>query len=281
MEENVFTEARSALARHHLECRHIELLSPRAAGKGSGRLTLRAELTNGSTIKIRCLESVEAASRLADLRSRTNSSFAPIVAREGAVLIESWIDGEELSPEQAAARAHELGAILGGLHATTLPAGRHTVSTHERLERATGQLEQLADSGVLSSESSEVLQGDLRRTDPGESLQTLVHLDYCPENLVVDSIGSLHVVDNEWIGIDAPGVDLGRTCARWWANDEVWARFMTGYRTRAPFDPGPLRFWMIAMAASGAVFRLENKSAEELAVPLARLRDLAAAGSRE
>ena len=102
----------------------------------------------------------------------------------------------------------------------------------------------------------------------------LVHRDFCPENLVIDSAGELHVIDNEWLAIDAAGVDLGRTWSRWALPTTSWRVFSSGYAAAAPEAPAALRFWLIAMAARGACVRLEA-SLEALALPLARLRELA------
>jgi thiamine kinase-like enzyme len=102
----------------------------------------------------------------------------------------------------------------------------------------------------------------------------LVHLDFCPENLVTDRAGRLHVIDNEWLCIDAAGVDLGRTWSRWALPDSAWQAFTSGYASRAPEAPTALRFWLIAMAARSAGLRLAGP-AEGLALSLARLRALA------
>lgn len=274
-DEHGIAEARSVLENCGLQYRQIATLSPPASGRKRGRYTVRVDLTDGSTIKLRCLGSVEEASRLADIRSRLDPAFAPVIARHGSMLLESWIDGEELSLTRAAARAEETGAILGRLHATELPAKPPPFATRGRRERARDALATLAESRIISVAMSQALQAELLRTDPREVPQVLVHLDYCPENLVVDFDGGLHVVDNEWIGVDAPGVDLGRTYARWPMTAEVWERFLAGYVTTARCDPGPLRFWMIAMAVAGVMIR-RHKSLEEREGPLTRLHQLAA-----
>jgi Ser/Thr protein kinase RdoA (MazF antagonist) len=274
MDEHVIAEARSVLEKCRLQYRQIAVLSPGVSGRKRGRRTLRVELADGTALKMRCLESVEEASRLADVRSRLPPAFAPVIARHGTMLLESWIDGEQLSASRAAARAEEMGALLGSLHATELPEIPPPAATRGRRDRAVEQLATLAASGVIEVDLSQVLRAELLRTDPGEAPQTMVHLDYCPENLVIDATGRLHVVDNEWIGIDAAGLDLGRTYARWPMTADVWERFLSGYLTTAPFDPRPLRFWMIIMAVAGVMIR-RQRSVGELADPLARLRQLA------
>jgi len=278
MEENAVAAVRSALARQGLQCLKIETLSPQGFGKKTGRCTFRIEATNGTLLKARCLESIEEAVRLVEVRSRVSPSFSPVLARHGSVLLEPWIAGDQLSLTLAAARAEEMGSLLGCLHATDLGVKQDCISTQERRERAAGQLATLAQSRVLSTDLSENLRAELHRCDPIQAPSVLVHMDYCPENLVVDPGGSLHVIDNEWLRIDAAGADLGRTYSRWLMTDDAWKRFMDGYSKTAPAHPGPLRFWQIVMAAAGAIVRL-RKSAEELAEPLTRLRELAGAAT--
>ena len=91
----------------------------------------------------------------------------------------------------------------------------------------------------------------------------------------MDAAGKLYLIDNEWLGVDAAGVDLGRSWSRWPLPDAAWQVFLIGYASTAPEPPAALRFWQIAMAARGASLRLEGP-AEALALPLARLGELAA-----
>jgi hypothetical protein len=261
------------LADRGLSYRAIEILSPLASGRKANRRTLRVTLANGSTIKVRCLENPQEASRLTMIRRLLDPAFAPVVDHHGAVLLETWVDGEQLTLEQAAGRAEDLGAMLGRLHGTRLPTQQY-VETGARCQTAIDQLRQLGDAGLVTAEARDALQQQLRELAPRRAPMTVVHMDYCPENLVIDALGGLHVIDNEWIRVDAPGLDLGRTYSRWPMTESVWTRFLGGYLTTAPFDPGPLRFWMIVMAAAGATIRLQKSPAEQ-AAPLARLRQLA------
>ncbi len=150
------------------------------------------------------------------------------------------------------------------------------MATRRRAEEAVAHLGRLASAGVISSTLRAALEADVWRTDPREGPQTVVHRDYCPENFLVGTRGDLHVVDNEWVGLEAPGLDLARTWSRWPMPADVWRRFLAGYASTAPADPGPLRFWQIVMAAAGAAIRLAAP-ADDLAEPVARLRELAMA----
>ena len=267
-------QLRSLLASHGLRCAKLESLSPPGSGRKLGRRALRVETHEGRVLKARLFESAEAAAALASLRARIDAPFLPPIELRGPLLLEPWIEGECLSPVQAEARSHELGCLLGRLHAARPADAPARVSTHERRERAEGDLLRLASAGVLSADAGGALRDELARRDPGSAPATLVHRDFCPENLVSDPAGRLHVIDNEWLSVDAAGVDLGRTWSRWPVPEAAWQVFLSGYTSTAPAEPAALRFWLIAMAARGASIRL-TRSAEALALPLARLRELA------
>jgi aminoglycoside phosphotransferase (APT) family kinase protein len=162
------------------------------------------------------------------------------------------------------------GALLARLHVTGLREGR--IATRARRAGAEAALARLTEAGILETAAAAALIAELRRCDPGTAPRTIVHRDYCPENLVLDPQGDLHVVDNEWLAIDAPAADLARTYVRWPLAADGWRRVLCGYAAVAG-DPGPLRFWILAAAALGTVVRL-HRSAEDRGVPLARLREL-------
>jgi Ser/Thr protein kinase RdoA (MazF antagonist) len=224
---------------------------------------------------VRLFESAEEAGALAALRARVRLGFLPPIELRGPLLLEPWIEGESLSLAQAEARADELGGLLGRLHAARPADAPARISTRERRERAHADLLQLAAAGVLATDVGAALSDDLASRDPGDARAVLVHFDFCPENLLVDPAGQLHVIDNEWLSVDAAGVDLGRTWSRWPLPEAAWRRFLRGYTSAAPAEPAALRFWLIAMAARGASLRL-GRPADDLALPLARLHELAA-----
>jgi Ser/Thr protein kinase RdoA (MazF antagonist) len=273
-EEAAIADVRALLDRRRMPFKKIVVLSRPSYGKKAARLAARVDLSDGATIKVRRLEDVEHASRLADIRRNVDAAFAPIVEQDGPFLVERWIDGAELGEAEATNRAEQMGQLLGRLHATAVPAQR-TIETRERREHAIDQLHGLSAAGVITADLQQALLRDIERSDPREAAPTVVHLDYCPENLVVDRDGALHVIDNEWIRIDAAGLDLGRTYSRWAADDAAWARFLDGYARTAPASPDGLKFWLIVMAAAGATIRLGRTTAS-LALPVARLHQLGA-----
>lgn len=277
MDREFLAEIRAALAAAGVRDCRLAILSLPGFGRKGGRLSCRVDVAGGSVLKARRLESRAEAARLVEIRAPLDRSFAPVIGRHESVLLEEWIEGATVTPEVAAERAEEVGALLGLLHAA-VPAGESApVSTGERLERVMRQLVELESAGAVSAGQANALRAALVEHDPGTAPRAVVHLDYCPENLVVDRQGRLHSIDNEWMRIDCPGVDLGRTYGRWPMPEDVWRRVLRGYETSSPFAADGLVFWQIAMAVAGAGLRL-RRSAEDLSQPLERLRRLAAPG---
>jgi Ser/Thr protein kinase RdoA (MazF antagonist) len=268
-------DVQAALDRHDLRARCTILISPPDVRK-LGRCMYRVDLADGGTIKVRRLESADAAHRLLALRAEVETAFAPAIATHGAVLLEAWIAGAPLADRDAAAHAAEAGALLGRLHARPAADPPATVATGPWRERATTELATLAAAGKLAPATVATLVAALSRADPERASTTIVHQDFCAENMLIDARGRLRVIDNEWFTIGPPGLDLGRTFTRWPMAEETWRRFHAAYCSAMPADPGALTFWTITTAATSACIRLQ-KSAERLQIPLALLRRVAAA----
>jgi thiamine kinase-like enzyme len=240
----------------------------------------RIALVSGATIKARRLEDEATARALCDLRRELPPAFVPVLARHGRVLLEPWIDGEELhgrspSEEELAAA----GALLAALHTLTTAAGqpvRATATTALWRERSDRALADTVRRGALDARVQERLGAALARLDPGTTIVGLVHTDFCGENMVVDASGALHVVDNERVSVDALGYDLGRTWARWGLTDPEWALFAAAYAARGapPEALAALAFWRLVATATAAAVRLRLDAATP--ETFARLRQLAA-----
>lgn len=266
-------EVETALDRQAMRARRVVLISPPSARK-RGRCVYRVDLADGRTIKARWLESAEAASRLCALRADLEEAFSPVIAQDEALLLEAWIEGTLLTALDPAAHAAESGALLGRLHARESAGAPATVDTGPWRDRAAAELAILADAGALASAAIAKLGAELRRTDPGTARTSLVHNDFCAENMLIDGGGRLRVIDNEWLSIAPSGFDLGRTFSRWPMSDQTWWRFLAAYRSAARVDPGPLAFWKIATALTSACIRLPQ-GGERLEVPLGMLRRVA------
>jgi hypothetical protein len=263
--------ARATLEELGFRCNQLEPLSLAAPGRKRDRYTWKARLIDHSTVKIRKLEDSHAVDALVAVRRGLPPYLTPVIASHADFLVEAWVEGRELTNDAANERAFELGSMIGTLH-------RHSDhrtadgAAEPRREQAIAHLAALTDRGLIAAKVARTLTTVLRAADLG-GRQTIVHLDFCPENIVCDPDGHLHVIDNEWLRVGAPGADIGRTYARWPASDDGWAQFLAGYSSVA-VAPATSRFWLIAMAAASALIRIDGP-ADLMALPLARLTRLA------
>jgi len=234
-----------ALARCGMTPRSTVLISPLGERKGM-RFAFRVELDDGRRVKARHFGSDAAARRVFALHAGLEPAFARVVAHEGAVLIEEWIEGTLLSPLQAETWTEEAGALLGRLHRTPLGANvRPTSSTRAWRAAAESDLTLIASTGQLSAGAVASLRTEIARGDPRVARVALVHQDFCAENMLVDGQGRLRIIDNEQVDIAPVGFDLGRTFHRWPMAAETWGRFLRAYRSAAAAAPEALGFWKI------------------------------------
>jgi Ser/Thr protein kinase RdoA (MazF antagonist) len=254
--------------------REVATLTPRQPSK-RGRSAHRVELEDGGRCKARVLESAAAVRALLRARAGLEAAFVPALAGHGRVLLEAWVDGEPLSEPAAEARAGEAGALLGRLHAATPASAPPSVSTAHRRRRAEADVAILERAALLSRAEAAALRGALQELDPGIAPTALVHLDFCPENMLLDAAGRLRVFDNELIRVGPAGLDLGRSLHRWPMAAAHRNAFLDAYRAAAPRDSGPIGFWVLVSVLWSARVRLDQP-AERQAVALGAVRRWAA-----
>lgn len=250
----------------------VTVLSP-ASPRKFWRYTLRVDLDGGAVVKVRHLESAEAAGRLVRIRESLDRSFSAVLGWEGQTLVEEWIEGVPLDKLPADENhLDEAATLLGRLHRkpADLPADLPEAAP---LDQAVGDLEKCRAAGLIPGDDVDRLADLLRRFDPGRTEQTLTHRDFCAENIIVDSSGALRVVDNEWIAYGPPGFELGRTRSRWRMSPDGWARFVAAYGAVRPIDDDALTFWSIAGAAWSIRLRI-GCDPTTIEVPLGLLRTL-------
>ena len=270
-----------ALAREGLDVIAYERIS-RFDGAFTRRHAYRVTLADGRTIKARrTLGEAQAQQVYAVLRGLGHDRFARVLSRHGAVLLEEWVEGIALSSATVGpAQVLEAAGLLAELHGLDTADGgpvHGEASTEVRLRRIGTCLARLADAGALSRRDAAALGATIRQLDPHRARTGFVHLDFCPENMVIDARGRLRVIDNESMTVDAFAYDLARAWYRGAWPPAEWARFEDEYRRCG--GPGaaagsPL-FWRIAAVAEGALARWEADPARAHA-PLERLRELAA-----
>lgn len=227
------------------------------------RAVYRIALVSGETIKARRLEDAATARELCALRAALPPAFVPVLALHGRVLLEPWIEGTELRgvpPEPATVRA--AGAQLAALHATTTAAGRPvraTQPTQAWREFGERTCATIAGRSAVAAPVLQRVRGLQADRDPGHAVYGLVHTDFCGDNFVVDARGTLHVIDNERISVDALGYDLGRTWVRWRLGTADWERFAAAYAAHggpaAALDA--LAFWRLMASLSALSTRLK------------------------
>jgi len=250
----------------------ISVLSAADPGK-RGRSALRIDLEDGTTVKVRRLESAEAAMGLVRAREALDATYSRVLGWSGAAIVEEWIAGTPLD-ELGADGSHTAaaGLVLGRLHAAR-GHGEESAATTPFCEAALADLQSCVSEGVLDPDEHQGLVALVHASDPGRTALTLTHRDFCAENILVEESGTLRVVDNEWFAVGPPGFDLGRTRARWPMSADSWARFLAAYRTVSAIDDLSLRFWSVAAAAWTLRLRLGREPAS-FEQPLCLLRSL-------
>lgn len=237
------------------------LISPLGIAKGR-RLAYRVEDERGHVLKVRHFENESAAANVFALRHDLEPAFAPALARHGAALVETWVEGRPLTDDEAPQLIEDAGRLLGRLHARPTPANTPAlVATQPWRAAADADLDTLQAAGVLSDAVAAPLRAALVQHDPGSARTALLHMDFCASNLLVEPGGSLRVIDNEQLEIGPIGLDLGRTFHHWPMTEDAGRAFWRGYRSAAPAEPETAAFWRIVAAALGARIFLHRSPA--------------------
>lgn len=245
------------------------------------RVTYRVDLDGAgpaATVKARRMPGEQAARVQAEIRRPLPEAFVAVLARHGRVLLEEWVDGEVLGAAPDAARLREAAGLLAELHLRTTLDGRSMLGRESTAAQRGATLQALRAihrAGLLQHGQASALVRALRRTDPGACVYGMIHSDFCGVNMVVDRSGRLRVVDNERLGRDALGYDLGRSWYRWELAPASWRAFLDAYAAAlaAREPPEPFRFWQIVAAVRAVEIRLRH-TPDQLAAPLACLRGL-------
>lgn len=276
-------EIAHALERAGLRARSVQPIA-RIRPAASGRSLYRIVLESGRSIKARRLDDETTARQLFEIRRELPVAFAPAFCRCGRVLLEDWIEGDELGDDcPSDAQLAEAGALLAQLHARPALAGEALLgwrSTHDWRKRTEQGLESLLAAEAIDAGAARAIGAALMRLDPQRAIVGLVHSDFCGENMVIDGAGRLRVIDNERLRVDALGFDLGRCWYRWGLPPRAWERFSSAYAAGLPLcEPlEHLGFWSLVVLVKSAVLRWQSDP-ERAHVPLGRLRALACAQS--
>jgi hypothetical protein len=277
-------EAAALLERLGAAVAHVERITA-LPDRTTGRGTFRVVLADGRRLKVRRLTRASKGARFARLVAELDSPhLPPVLALEGRVCVEPWVDGTALSALGVSLRhLRDAADILGSLHATERLGSRRVRgprSTRALLHRTASRLAQLGDSGELAPREVAALTRAAARGAPAHALAGVAHTDFCAENLVEDAHGRLVVVDNEGLRLDFLDYDLARTWYRWPMEPAHWSAFLARYaRWRPPADEASASFWRVAALAKSVQLRVARGTGRE-GTPIERLRELAAGPGR-
>jgi hypothetical protein len=237
---NAPAEIQEAIRIEGMTGAEVELVSPLGTRKGR-RLSYRVE-TATRTIKLRLLDSLEVAEELERISGGLDDAFVPIIGRHGRVTVEPWVEGVGLDGEAAGA-IERAATVLARLH-----VGTRAVATADGdspwLAAAESDLQSLVEAGLVEAELAARVRARLDDLHRDDAPACVIHRDFCPENMLVDSTGGIRVVDNEWLAVGPPALDLGRTFHRWPMDEDGWARFQAVYSDVAG-EPEDLGLWML------------------------------------
>lgn len=280
MNEALEAEVVAALSQFGLCVRSWQRLSTMRAPEYQRRV-YRLDLAGGRVLKARRLEDEATARRLFEIRQEAPAGFARVLHCHGAVILEAWIEGEDLARRPATTRhLIEAATLLACLHAAPqvfgrpLPATQATAAEREMAEHARWSL---ARDGHLALAESDSIGAALEQLDPKQALLGLVHTDFCGENMVIDPDGRLHVIDNERMGLGALGLDVARTWYRWMLPPAAWECFRANYQARMPHEDAlrHFAFWALVATLKSAALHLRMDTARAHA-PIACLRQIMA-----
>ncbi len=280
MNEPLEPEIVAALDQFGLRARSWQCLSTIRAAEHQ-RSVFRVDLEDGRVLKARRLEDEATARRLFEIRQEAPSGFALVFHCHGAVLLEAWIEGEDLAQRPVTTQQLiEAATLLACLHGTPQVLGRPLPviqSTAPERARAEDARRRLAADGQLPHAETDGIAAALEQLDPKQALLGLVHTDFCGENMVVDPNGRIHIIDNERMGLGALGLDVARTWYRWMLPPPAWECFRVNYQARMPHEDAlrHFAFWALVATLKSAVLRLQLDPARAH-VSIERLREVMA-----
>jgi hypothetical protein len=245
----------------------------------SPRSAYRVTFADGRRVKLRRLRRPERAERACRLLAALDDArFAAVLLRHDDVVVEEWVEGTPLAARPPRREHVEVAAgILATVHRVAIDTTTAAETPASMLETALARVALLANRGHLTRATATRLASVARRVVPVAAPVGITHNDLCGENLVLDTAGRVHVVDNEALDIGFLEYDLARTWYRWDLDATSWRTFLASYIAAGAARPDERAsvFWRIAAVTKSAAARLDGTPAA-LEVALAKLRAIAA-----
>jgi hypothetical protein len=249
------------------------------------RASFRLTFADGTVLKGRRVNSLPDADRFEALSALLDPHHYPRpVARHGRAFLEPWIAGEPLPQDH---RGAPLFRACGSLHAALHRLPHPAASPHLRRrpldweQHLDGLLAELVTRDALGAGVAREVARLARLHAPPTTSPGICHTDFCGENIVMATDGTIVVVDNENITIDAHEYDLARTWYRWPMTDLQQHAYAEGYGRHAHGDRFARHFfhWALIVLVESTTFRVRAR-ADSASVPLKRLAGLLRSGGR-
>jgi aminoglycoside phosphotransferase (APT) family kinase protein len=221
------------------------------------RETWRLDFADGVRLKGRRLASAARAAEVEVIVGRLDPArFPRVVARTGVALLEAWVEGTVLEGGAGAVRTVQAvrwgGDTLGAVHRAAPPSGLTAPASPAK--RFADDLAWLGARGLVGAAACARWEA----VCAPDADAVLVHRDLHPENVVVDTQGALHAIDNAAACLGHADEDLARTLARWPMDAAAEAAFLGAYAAHR--DPEPFLaqrgFWTATAAAHAARVRI-------------------------
>jgi len=243
------------------------------------RASFRLMFSDGTVLKGRRVNSPADADRIEALSTLLDARHFPrILARRGRALLEPWLPGESLRPDdRTPALFRACGSLQAGLHCLPLPPTAdhlrlRPANWEERFERLLGEL--VASAALDAGAAREISRLAVLHA-PGTTSVGLCHTDFCAENIITDAAGTVFVIDNEGISVDAYEYDLARTWHRWPMTELQQRAYAEGYGHRDHVDRFADHFlhWALMALVESSAVRVRARAASA-SIPLRRLAEL-------
>jgi hypothetical protein len=247
-------------------------------------VAFRVSLAGGRQHKVSLASNRAHAARIEYvLRCLGRDELPQALARNGRALLFEWVEGEPLASRASTPLLESCAKLQASINLEPLPDDCPYAAKDLSMVRSSveSDVRALADAAIIGGREAALALETAQRFAPVDCALGFVHRDFCAENLVVRSDGSLRSIDNESVSIGPLDFDLARTWYRWPMNGEQRRSYLAAYeRTRsAETFLKHFPFWALAVLADSAHLR-HTAAPSVLAVPVRRLHDLLAVMQR-
>ena len=240
----------------------------------------RLEFSGGKILKGREFVPKDHGRKLAKLMQLCPSkSFSRILHANPQAVIEEWVHGTPLNNNPIRTEwVRRCGQMMQNLHNIDCQDfdaidGQNTEFLIKRMEESGRGL---LDAGILTHNQFTLLRELALQHRPRKQCPfCIVHLDFCPENIVLRESEELCVIDNATMKPGLPVHDLARIWYRWPMSDRLWQEFIKAYDRKDVISSfvEQFPFWS-TMTLMRSVDLRRKIGSRKISVPLQRLFSL-------